>query len=179
MSNFANELDSKGLDKEPLSGLSIFDVVAVFTRLVAGAILVFLTLLVTLEVISRSAFNVSFHMVEEITGYLVVALTLLGAGLSLRDGSMFRVEFLFDKLPLTLKASLLSAFSLLGVGMCGVLVWQTCRLVASSYARGNVAPTVLMTPLWIPQMLLPFGLAIIAVFLIEQLWRQLQLFKGR
>lgn len=66
----------------------------------------------------------------------------------------------------------MALFSLLGVGVCGVLIWQTCRLVASSYTRGNVAPTVLMTPLWIPQMLLPFGLAVIAVFLIEQLWRQ-------
>lgn len=172
MLNFVN-----GLDKEP--SLSLFDAIAVFIRIVAGTILVFLTLLVALEVVSRSFFNVSFHMVEEVTGYLVVALTLLGAGLSLRDGTMFRVEFLFDKLPQSIKSGLFVAFSLLGVGMCGVLIWQTCRLVASSYARGNVAPTVLMTPLWIPQMLLPFGLAVIAVFLIEHLLRQLRLYRGR
>ncbi|MCA8863656.1 MULTISPECIES: TRAP transporter small permease [unclassified Halomonas] len=159
-----------GLEKEPAP--TLFDVIAKVIRIVAGTILVFLTLLVTLEVVSRAVFNVSFHMVEEVTGYLVVALTLLGAGLSLRDGTLFRVAFLFDKLPHPARASLMALFSLLGVGVCGVLIWQTCRLVASSYTRGNVAPTVLMTPLWIPQMLLPFGLAVIAVFLIEQLWRQ-------
>lgn len=166
-----------GLVTEPASPL--FDAIATVIRIVAGAILVFLTLLVTLEVVSRSLFNVSFHMVEEVTGYLVIALTLLGAGLSLRDGTLFRVAFLFDKLPPTARPALMAVFSLLGVGMCGVLIWQTCRLVASSYARGNVAPTVLMTPLWIPQMLLPFGLAVIAVFLIEQLWRQRQAYRRR
>lgn len=86
-----------GLEKEPAP--TLFDVIAKVIRIVAGTILVFLTLLVTLEVVSRAVFNVSFHMVEEVTGYLVVALTLLGAGLSLRDGTLFRVAFLFDKLP--------------------------------------------------------------------------------
>lgn len=166
-----------GLSIEPPS--SLFDALATGIRIIAGTILIFLTLLVTLEVVSRSLFSVSFHMVEEISGYLVIALTLLGAGLSLRDGTLFRVAFLFDKLPPAARAWLMSSFSLLGVGMCGVLIWQTCRLVASSYARGNVAPTVLMTPLWIPQMLLPFGIAVIAVFLIEQLWRQRRTCRSR
>jgi TRAP-type C4-dicarboxylate transport system permease small subunit len=47
--------------------------------------------------------------------------------------------------------------------------------VLSSLERGKFAPTVLRTPLWIPQLLMPAGFAVIGVFLIEQLlltWRK-------
>ncbi|BBI64877.1 hypothetical protein HSBAA_61830 [Vreelandella sulfidaeris] len=43
----------------------------------------------------------------------------------------------------------------------------------SSFARGNVAPTALMTPLWIPQMLLPVGLSVMTLFLLERALLQL------
>ena len=38
----------------------------------------------------------------------------------------------------------------------------------SSMARGKFAPTVLRTPLWIPQLLIPAGFTVIGFFLIEQ-----------
>lgn len=56
----------------------------------------------------------------------------------------------------------------LSLAVCGVLIWYTLQLVLSSWSRGNVAPTFLMTPLWMPQLLIPLGLTFTAIFIIER-----------
>ena len=46
---------------------------------------------------------------------------------------------------------------------------KTKDLMLSSFSRGKFAPTVLRTPLWIPQIILPLGFSVLAFFLVEQL----------
>lgn len=58
-------------------------------------------------------------------------------------------------------------FSILAILICAILAWKTYELVGSSLSRGKFAPTVLRTPLWIPQLLLPLGFLTISVFLLE------------
>lgn len=49
-----------------------------------------------------------------------------------------------------------------------MLAWKTKDATLSSFARGKVAPTVLRTPLWIPQLMLPAGFLVIGLFLAER-----------
>lgn len=153
----------------PASAGLVFDVLAAIVRGLTGLALVALVLLVCAEIVTRFFFNHSLMVVEELAGYLVVGLTLLGASLSLRSNSLFQVGFVLQSLPAAVQRLLNLVFMLLSLGVCGVLIWQTFRLVMSSYARGNVAPTTLMTPLWIPQLLVPLGLSMIAIFIVEKL----------
>ena len=39
---------------------------------------------------------------------------------------------------------------------------------SSSFSRGKFAPTVLRTPVWIPQIVPPVGFLVIGFFLVEQ-----------
>jgi len=144
-------------------------VLAAIVRGLTGLALIALVLLVCAEIVTRFFFNHSLMVVEELAGYLVVGLTLLGASLSLRSNSLFQVGFVLQALPVATQRLLNLLFMLLSLGVCGVLIWQTFKLVMSSYARGNVAPTTLMTPLWIPQLLVPLGLSMIAIFIVEKL----------
>lgn len=153
----------------PASAGPVFDVLAAMVRGLTGLALVLLVLLVCAEIVTRFFFNHSLMIVEELAGYLVVGLTLFGASLSLRNNSLFQVGFVLHALPSGAQRLLNLLFMLLSLGVCGVLIWQTCKLVMSSYARGNVAPTTLMTPLWIPQLLVPLGLLMIALFIVEKL----------
>ncbi|MCE7029614.1 TRAP transporter small permease [Jiella avicenniae] len=145
----------------------VFDLVATLVRVLAGGGLVALACLVLAEVVSR-AFGRSLNVVEELAGYVVVAVTFLGAALAFRDQVMFRVGFVFDALPGVARRALTFVYLALSLGVSGVLIWQTIRLVQSSYSRGKFAPTELMTPLYIPQLLLPVGLSVIALFLLER-----------
>ena len=163
-----NTVDTHPSGPPPSAG-RLFDVLATIVRGLTGLALVALVLLVCAEIVTRFFFNHSLMVVEELAGYLVVGLTLFGASLSLRSNSLFQVGFVLQALPLGTQRLLNLLFMLLSLGVCGVLIWQTFKLVMSSYGRGNVAPTSLMTPLWIPQLLVPLGLLMIGLFIVEKL----------
>lgn len=157
----------------PASAGPVFDAIAAVVRLLAGLGLITLTALVVAEIGSRLILNSSLHVVEELSGYLVIATTLFGASLAIRHDALFQVGFLYGALPTRVKRVLGLVYIVLGIGICGVLIWHSALLVMSSFSRGNVAPTVMMTPLWIPQLLLPVGLSVMTLFLFERALLQL------
>ncbi|MBM6550085.1 TRAP transporter small permease [Marinomonas ostreistagni] len=146
-----------------------FNVVGRTVALLTSLMLSALVVLVTLEVLLRAALGYSLGFVEEVTGYLVVGLTLFGAAMAVRAQSLFQVRVLFDAFPNEFKRVLGSLFAVLAIAICAILAWKTYELVGSSFSRGKFAPTVLRTPLWVPQLLLPLGFVTIAVFILEHL----------
>jgi TRAP-type C4-dicarboxylate transport system permease small subunit len=63
-------------------------------------------------------------------------------------------------------------FTLLSLTFCLLLAWQLWRLVTRSYASSVIAPTVLGTPLWIPQSAMLFGTAALIFSLARVLVHQ-------
>lgn len=153
----------------PASAGPIFDVAAWITGAATGAVLVALVSLVCLEALLRGGFNYSLGFAEELTGYGVVFMTFFGAALALRGHAMFQVHFLLDTWPEGTRRWLIRAFVLIALVICVILAWKTKDLTLSSFSRGKFAPTVLRTPLWIPQIMLPAGFSVLAFFLVEQL----------
>ncbi|MCA0851148.1 TRAP transporter small permease [Salipiger thiooxidans] len=153
----------------PASAGPIFDIAARITGAATGAVLVALVSLVCLEALLRGGFNYSLGFAEELTGYGVVFMTLFGAALSLRRNAMFQVHFLLDTWPEGTRRWVIRAFVLIALVICVILIWKTKDLTLSSFSRGKFAPTVLRTPLWIPQIILPVGFSVLAFFLVEKL----------
>lgn len=161
-------MDVNPLLKGPASAGPLFDVVGKLVRYLMAFALIALVSLVSAEVILRAIANSSFGFVEELTGYLVVALTLFGAALALRSNTLFRVGFIFSAFPNRVQKVLWYLFIGIALLICAVLAWKSYQLVGSSFTRGKFAPTVLRTPLWIPQVCMPLGFLTIGLFLIEQ-----------
>ncbi|WP_425642051.1 TRAP transporter small permease [Marinomonas gallaica] len=159
--------------EQPLQGVApaapFFNLLGKSVGVLTSVMLTALVLLVSLEVFLRAVFGYSLGFVEEVTGYLVVALTLFGAAMAVRANSLFQVQVVFDAFPYSVKRLLGAVFALLAIAICAVLAWKTFDLVGSSFSRGKFAPTVLRTPLWIPQTLLPLGFVVIGIFLVEHL----------
>lgn len=168
--------------EQPLKGVApaapVFNFLGKSIGVLSSVMLCALVTLVSLEVFLRSVFGYSLGFVEEVTGYLVVALTLFGAAMAVRANSLFQVQVVFDVLPLKLRRLLGTVFTLVAIVICVVLAWKTFGLVESSFGRGKFAPTVLRTPLWIPQTLLPLGFTVIGVFLVEHLLILLRIKEG-
>ena len=156
-------------NKGPVSAGPLFDAAARLTAVATGTVLVALVSLVCLEALLRGGFNYSLGFAEELTGYGVVFMTFFGAALSLRASSMFQVHFLLDKWPEGTRRVLIRAFVLVALVICVILAWKTKDLTLSSFSRGKFAPTVLRTPLWIPQIVPPVGFGVLGLFLVEQL----------
>lgn len=163
-----NEMSHINSNSGPASAGSLFDAAAAVTRGLTGCVLAVLVILVAGEAALRGLFNYSLGYAEEVSGYLVVALTFFGAALALRARSLFEVDFIFVKLPLRVRVWLLRLFVIVAFAICLVLIWRSIDLVLSSLTRGRTSSTVLRTPLWIPQLLMPAGLGMIAIFLFEQ-----------
>ena len=159
-SNTATGADSAG---------PLFDRVAGLIRVATGAVLIALVVLICTEAGLRGFANISLGFAEELTGYCVVMLTFFGAAMALRSGALFQVHFLFDALPPGLQRLLKQVFVIAALVACLLLAWKAGDLMLSSMTRGKFAPTVLRTPLWIPQLLIPAGFTVIGFFLIEQL----------
>lgn len=96
----------------------------------------------------------------------------------MRSDALFQVNFIIDKLSPGLRRRLHIVFAGVALFICIIFVWKTADVAMSSLSRGKFAPTVLRTPLWIPQMLMPAGFAVIAVFLLEKLVVGLRQHKG-
>ena len=59
--------------------------------------------------------------------------------------------------------------------VCVVLIWQLARLTLQSYRSEDVAPTLMATPLWIPQAVMPIGAAAVTISLLRSAignWRR-------
>ena len=129
------------------------------------AALVIMMLLITAEVAVRSLFNYSLQFTDELSGYLLVAVTFLGISISLKEGAVFRVDFLYRRLAARVRTALELVFQILSLIFAVLLDYQVIRLVVSSYERDVTAPTLLATPLYVPQIVMPVGVTMM-VFLL-------------
>lgn len=161
-------MDNEDTIERPASAGFIFDRYGQMINYLMLFVLSTLVIIISAEVILRAIVGGSFGFVEEITAYLVVTLTFFGASLAIRKNSLFRVIFIFKTLPLKLIKILNFLFLIFALSICLLLAWKSFQLVGSSFERGKFAPTVLKTPLWIPQAIMSLGFFTMGIFIIEQ-----------
>ncbi len=68
-------------------------------------------------------------------------------------------------------------FDVLSLLLCLIQPWQLTRFVAATYRSQDVADTLLATPLWIPQAIMPIGTLAVVVSLCRAIrgnWRRYQ-----
>jgi TRAP-type C4-dicarboxylate transport system permease small subunit len=146
----------------------------VLTRLVEAQLLVSellvasLAVFVSLDALLRWLANWSFLIVDEVGGYVLVIIAFLGMSIALHEGALFRVEAFYDRLSERAKQRLQVVFDLFSLAFSALLLWELYGLVMRSFERDIVAPTMLRTPLWIPQAAMVIGaLALTFVLLLH------------
>jgi TRAP-type C4-dicarboxylate transport system permease small subunit len=145
---------------------------------VCEAVLLAMVGLISAEVVARQ-FHYSLEVVDELGGYLLAALTFLSMPVALIGGAYHQVEYVQRRLGPRGRAVTGFAFTALSLAFCLLLAWQLWRLVTRSYASSVIAPTVLGTPLWIPQSAMLVGVAVLIFSLGRVLVRQAQAFGRR
>src|SRR3954469_16138380 len=124
--------------------------------------------LITADVIARNVFRRSLLSSDEVSGYLLVVMTFFGISYSLRSGSLLRIEFLLFALPKRLRGIVDVLYDLIALTVCLVLLWSMVRFTWITWQREAIAPTLIETPLWIPQLAMPLGMLILVIaFLLE------------
>jgi TRAP-type C4-dicarboxylate transport system permease small subunit len=123
-----------------------------------GAIFLILSLVVTVETLSRKLFNVSLQGADELGGYSLAIGSTLAFCLALGGRNHIRVDVFHELLSRRAKAWL-NWLSIVGLAAAGVLfVAVSLRVLRESLEYGSTAQTPWATPLIYPQALWYAGL---------------------
>jgi len=131
--------------------------------------LVVMLALIAVDVVTRSFFNFSFEVSDEVGGYMLVVICFLSLSACHVKGSFHEVEFVQAQLSPRVRSLTQVGFGALSLAACVVLAWQFVRLEMSSWRFGDVAPTYLATPLWLPRLALPIGMIALCFSLMRTL----------
>jgi TRAP-type C4-dicarboxylate transport system permease small subunit len=138
--------------------------------LLALAMLVLLLVfcLMNVEIISRSLFGVSTLISDEYSGYGFAFVIMAGLMYAHRSGALLRVEFgagLMTRRMRAVSLCLASLASLAATGLAAVAGYRTWALSWLFDSTSNFASS---TPLWLPQIAVPIGLALLALSFTEE-----------
>lgn len=129
--------------------------------------------LVAIDVAGRYLLGKPTQFAFELSGYGLVAIVFLGAAATQRSGDHIRVTIIADLLPAGIQRALRTTTLLVALVYFLWLTWATMLPVLQNLEFGSTSITPLHTPLWIPTLLVPLGLGIMAIQLIVDVLREL------
>ena len=164
--------------EEAKTATSVFHYVIVcvskFAASVAASVVVLMMLVVAYSVVNRYILNTPVTWTDELSGYLVVALVMLGAADALRRGDHISVDLITSRLAKRGKR-LVEIW-----GYVVVLVFSSVLLISSkqtidySINFGIVSEGYLEVPMWIPQSFLILGGSLVFLVAFAKLIRALK-----
>jgi TRAP-type transport system small permease protein len=138
-------------------------------KLACAAALVVMLAVIGTDIFTRSVFNFSFEISDELGGYMLVLITFLSLPVCQINDSFHHVELVQSRLSPLGRAVSRVIFDLLSFTFCALLFWQLVRFEISSFRFADRAPTYLDTPLWIPQLAMMLGAAALCFSMLRTL----------
>ncbi len=130
-----------------------------------------MTFFISLEVVLRSFFLTTMEFTDEYSGYMVLAVCALGVAYCREKNSLLTVDFIIVKLPPELRRRVEFIYNLVALAFSLMITYYMTKFLISTIERGLTAGTMQRTPLWIPQMLIPFGFALLSLVIFRKLFR--------
>ena len=127
-------------------------------KLASETALVVMLVLVAVDIVTRWVFNFSFEVSDEVGGYMLVVICFVSLSACHVNGSFHEVEFVQARLTARGRSISQLIFGLLSLAACVLLAWQFARFELSSWRFGDMAPTYLSTPLWLPRLAMVLGM---------------------
>ena len=152
--------------------LSRIEKISIFLGYFSGALVFLMMISIIIDVVMRHIFNAPTTWADEVSCYLLVAITFLGAAYTLNLDGHIRVEAIIMKLNPSIRRHVETALDIIGFVFLFIFTWQAFKLVADSYTSVRIAPTLLRTPLYIPQLFFSVGIAWFALQLAGKILRR-------
>ena len=107
---------------------------------------------------SRYLFNSPVSFAEEYTAYLVIMITFLPLAYTQRENGHIEVDVIVCRLPKKLRLIVEVFTSFLTLLVSSLMIWHGSILAIKSFKNNVFSQTIMMTPLWIVQMIIVLGL---------------------
>jgi len=143
------------------------DAVSVAFGYLAGAMYIVLAFFITYDALARKwgaqLGLPTTQVTDEISGYMLALAATWGLAYALRCGAHVRVDVLFPYLAPRLRAAVDFVAFVLMMLFATVVSWKIWALVADSWQSGLRSSTYLLTPLYVPQLILGVGFTLLAL----------------
>ncbi|WP_028239302.1 TRAP transporter small permease [Stutzerimonas azotifigens] len=139
-----------------------------FCGLLSGVFMVLICVLVVTQIIAR-LFGTMVPSSDELAGYAMASSGFLGLPYALHRGAHIRVSLLFKALSERGQHLLEIASTLVGLVIVAYLAWFTALFVHESYVFGEVSSGLLPIPMWMPQVPMALGTAVLVVAMLDRL----------
>ncbi len=157
---------------------SFFDRVnGVFTFL-AGGVILFLTFLISADVVMRYFFNHPLENVDEITEHALLYLTFLSAAWVLRKGGHVEIDIIYNQLGPRFRAFLDLLNPILGAAVCLALTWFSSHATWLAFKRGTVFATTWSLPRWPILIIIPVGSLLLFIQFLQLVHANLEKWKS-
>lgn len=127
-----------------------------------------MALFITLEITARHLFGHSLLIVDEWSGYLLVMVTFLGLAYTMKTNGFLQIEFFLNRLSLRRRRVFHFALILLALIYAILIDYKLMLHTWSSYVTGQVSISISQTPLYIPQLFMPFGMSLLVLELLRE-----------
>lgn len=138
----------------------------------AAAILVFMMLAVSVDVLMRYFFGRPLGWTTEISEYSLLYITFLGAAWVLREDGHVSVDLLPDMLSERRRVLLDVFTSLLGTTACLLLTIYGSLVTYNVFVRGIKSITLLGFPMALVHGVIPFGSLFLTIEFARRTWRR-------
>ena len=130
---------------------------------IIGLMMIVMFVLVFTNVVTRYCFGFSIATAEEISTFLMIWVTYLGAGLALREGRHASIDFFQDLLGGRAQIFLRALLGVLLILFFGLLCWYGAKFAHFGWRLETIATQI---PKGIPYLCIPLGAALFVVHLL-------------
>jgi TRAP-type C4-dicarboxylate transport system permease small subunit len=128
-----------------------------------GVMMGIMFVLVFINVVTRYVFGFSFATTEEISTFLMIWITYIGAGLALREGRLAAIDLFQDLLPEKIRLATRATIGVIILIFFSILAYYGAKMVQFGWAQETWATQI---PRGIPYLAVPLGAALFGLHLI-------------
>jgi TRAP-type C4-dicarboxylate transport system permease small subunit len=173
MNSSLNDLNEKKWTQNRISVSEIVRIIAKTSYFIGSGLLLIIMFMVTIDVVSRSLLNKPIWGVLEISEFLLAGAVLLGLGYTeFLDGHV-KVELIYDRLSSKLQNIMRIFYSLVAIGLYGVITWQS-GILTINQMEVNLTSDVLKIPAWPFRAFVPVGAFLMLLVLFLKLFNDIQ-----
>ncbi len=145
---------------DPIS--RVVEPVARVAAIVCGYAVLLLSLAVSVEIVGRKLFSHSFPGTDDIGGYVLAIVAIVGASYTMAKRGHTRVDIFLVRMP-TAWQRMLNLLAMVTMAAFAIFAaWRGTTVLLESIEFQSVASNPLQTPLWQPQSLWLIGLVLFA-----------------
>ena len=163
-------------EAKPATSVFYYLIVSVskFAASVGAGVVVLMMLVVAYSVVNRYILNTPVTWTDELSGYLVVALVMLGAADALRRGDHISVDLITSRLTKRGKRLVEIWGYVVVLVFSSVLLMSSKQTIDYSINFEIVSEGYLEVPMWIPQSFLILGGSLVFLVALVKLTRALK-----